>query len=134
MKRSTVLSLPLQKRVPCLFSAQKMLCQFNRKNQFIQTVTTGPYEINTTRGCSFSHVRPFYERAESNLNPCRSMHKSVQVAHSSFIEGSHTTKNTASVFVIIFLKHNLFRKIGITKRLEEELYEKTCCKIIIFLF
>jgi hypothetical protein len=42
-------------------------------------------------------VRPFYERAMSDLN--RSIHRSfgVQAANSSFIEGSHMTKNMASV-------------------------------------
>ncbi len=56
---------------------------------------------NTTRGHAnrghiFSCVRPFYERSVSDLD--RSMHRSlwVYVAHSSFIEGSHMTKNTAS--------------------------------------
>jgi len=46
----------------------------------------------TTRGRILSRVRPFYERAVSDLD--RSMHRSlwVYVAHSSFIEGSHTTK------------------------------------------
>ncbi len=46
------------------------------------------------RGRIFIHVRPFYERAVSNLYG--SMHRSlwVQVAHSSFKERSHTTKNT----------------------------------------
>ncbi len=48
------------------------------------------------RGRNFSHVRPFDERAVSDLD--RSMHRSLWalVTHSSFIEGSHTTKNTAS--------------------------------------
>ncbi len=50
-----------------------------------------------TRDHIFSCVRPFYERAVSNLDPQRSMHLPVQVTHSSFIEGSHTTKNMASV-------------------------------------
>ncbi len=47
-------------------------------------------------GSIFSHVRPSYEWAVSDKD--RSMHISlwVQVAHSSFIEGSHTTKNAAS--------------------------------------
>jgi len=47
-------------------------------------------------GRIFSRVQPFYERAASN--PDRPMHRSlwVQVAHSSFIEGSHMTKNKAS--------------------------------------
>ncbi len=44
-------------------------------------------------GHIFSHVRPFYEWAVSNLD--RSMRRSlwVLITHSSFIEGSHTTKN-----------------------------------------
>jgi hypothetical protein len=48
------------------------------------------------RGRIFSHVRPFYEWAVSDVD--RSMHRSlwVLVAHSLFIEGSHMTKNTAS--------------------------------------
>ena len=32
----------------------------------------------------------------SDLGPYRSMHRPVKVTHSLFIEGSHTTKNTAS--------------------------------------
>ncbi len=46
-------------------------------------------------GQNFSRVRPFYEWAMSKLD--RYMHRYlwVEVAHSSFIEGSHTTKNTA---------------------------------------
>ncbi len=48
-----------------------------------------------TRAHIFSCVRPFYERAVSDLD--RSIHRSlwVQVAHRSFIEGSPMTKNTA---------------------------------------
>ncbi len=44
----------------------------------------------------FSCVRPSYEQAVSDLD--RSMHISlwVWVARSSFIEGSHTTKDMAS--------------------------------------
>jgi hypothetical protein len=47
-------------------------------------------------GRIFSRVWPSYEQNVSDLD--RSMHISlwVKVAHSSFIEGSHTTKNTAS--------------------------------------
>ncbi len=52
-----------------------------------------------TRGRIFSHVSPFYERAVSDLDPQRSMLRPGQVAHSSFIEGSHTTKNMASVLL-----------------------------------
>ncbi len=52
------------------------------------------YKKNTFKSSEdkfFSHVRSFYEQAVIK-------HRSlwVQVAHSSFIEGSHTTKNTAS--------------------------------------
>ncbi len=48
-------------------------------------------------GRIFSCVRPFYEWVVSNLD--RSMHRSVWVlvAHSSIMEGSHMTKNTATV-------------------------------------
>jgi hypothetical protein len=49
------------------------------------------------RDCIFSHEQPFYERAVSDLDPWRYMHRPVKVAHSSVIEWSHTTKNTASV-------------------------------------
>jgi hypothetical protein len=54
-------------------------------------------------GRIFSHVWPFYEWAVSDLD--RSMHRSlwVYVAHSSLIEGSHMTKNTASVLCLIFV-------------------------------
>ncbi len=53
------------------------------------------HHIKKDKAHIFSHVRPFYEWAMSDLD--RSMHRSlwVQVAHSSFTEGSHTTKNTA---------------------------------------
>ncbi len=46
------------------------------------------------RGPIFSHVQPFYECAVSDLD--RSMHISlwILVAHSSFLEESHTTKNS----------------------------------------
>jgi hypothetical protein len=50
-----------------------------------------------TRGHISSRVRPFYERAVSDLDPYRSMIRPVYVAHSLFIEGSHMTKNTAFV-------------------------------------
>jgi hypothetical protein len=52
---------------------------------------------NDYRSCIFHREWPFYERAVSDLE--RYMHRSlwVKVAQSSFIEGSHTTKNTASV-------------------------------------
>ncbi len=57
-----------------------------------------------TIGCIFSHVRPFYERAVSDLGPQRSMHTPIQVAHSSFIQGSHMTKNTASDHILQIIK------------------------------
>ncbi len=59
----------------------------------------GLFNINRTRGSIFSCVWPFYEWAVSNLD--RSMHTSlwVLVAHSSFIEVFHMTKNTASGFL-----------------------------------
>jgi hypothetical protein len=48
------------------------------------------------RFCIFSRVQPSYEQVVSDLD--RSMHifLRVQVAQSSFIEGSHMTKNMAS--------------------------------------
>jgi hypothetical protein len=54
-------------------------------------------KLHITRGHTFSRVQPFYEWAMSDLD--KSMHISlwVKVAHTSFIEGSHMTKNTASV-------------------------------------
>ncbi len=64
--------------------------------------------VNEPRGCIFCCVRPFCERAVSDLNPVRYIHRPVQVAHSSFIEGSLTTKNTASeqvVKTIFFWNH-----------------------------
>jgi hypothetical protein len=65
-------------------------------------------QANLAQGCLypggriFSRVRPFYEQAVSDLE--WSMHRSlwVQVTHSSFIEGSHTTKNTASGGCLIY--------------------------------
>jgi len=49
-----------------------------------------------SRAHIFSCVRPFYKRAMSDLD--RSMNRSlwVKVAHNSFIEGLHTTKNMGS--------------------------------------
>ncbi len=35
------------------------------------------------------------------------MHRPVWVAHSSFIEGLHTTKNTASVLIFLHAEHVL---------------------------
>jgi hypothetical protein len=52
--------------------------------------------VELYRGRIFIHVRPSYEWAVSDQD--RSMHISLWalVAHSSFIEGSHMAKNTAS--------------------------------------
>jgi hypothetical protein len=50
--------------------------------------------IEESRGHIFSCVRPFYEKAVSDLD--RSSYISMGVAQSSFIEGSHMTKNMAS--------------------------------------
>ena len=57
-----------------------------------------------TRGCIFSCVWPFYERAVSDLD--RSIHRSlwVLVTHSLFIEVSLMTKNTASGHVVHYSK------------------------------
>ncbi len=62
-------------------------------------LTDGSSE-KVNRGHIFSHVWPFYERVVSNLD--RSMHITllIQVAHSSFIEGSLTTENMASEQVV----------------------------------
>ncbi len=53
--------------------------------------------VQAPGGNIFCCVRPIYERVVSDLD--RSMHRSLWalVAHSSFIEGSQMTKNTASV-------------------------------------
>ncbi len=62
----------------------------------IQQEQISVINLNHYKGHIFSHVRPSYEQAVSDLD--RSMHTSVrvQVAHSLFIEGSLMTKNTAS--------------------------------------
>jgi hypothetical protein len=58
------------------------------------------------RGCIFSCVRPFYERAVSDLGPSRSM-----VAHSSFIEGLHTKKySLCSIAKLLNVQTNLKRR------------------------
>jgi hypothetical protein len=49
-----------------------------------------------SRGRIFSLVRTFYEWAVSDLDKSMHIPQWVKVAHSSFIEASHTTKNTAS--------------------------------------
>ncbi len=61
-----------------------------------RVINYAPREHLKYRGCIFSHVRPFYERAVSDLG--RPMHRSlwVYVAHNSVIEVSHATKNMAS--------------------------------------
>ncbi len=55
------------------------------------------------RGRIFSCVQPSYEWAVSDLDMSMNIFLWVLVAHSSFTEGSHMTKNTAS--------ENLFRSI-----------------------
>ncbi len=62
-------------------------------------------------GCIFSRVRPFYEWAVSDLGPKRSMHRPVKVAHSSFIEGLHMTKNTASGQTMHFTENFIKQKL-----------------------
>ncbi len=59
---------------------------------------------NFSWGHIFNHVRPFYQWVVSDLD--RSMHRSllVYVTHSLFIEGTHTTKNTASELLTNFLQ------------------------------
>jgi hypothetical protein len=55
-----------------------------------------------TRGHIFSHVLPFYERAVSDLDLrdlCIDLFRSL----SSFIDGSHVAKNTASGSCVIEL-------------------------------
>jgi hypothetical protein len=71
----------------------------------LQTVQGGAWKIlwKQFRGRIFSCVWPFYERAVSDLDPKRSIHRPVQVAHRLFIEGSHTTKNMASAFVDLWM-------------------------------
>ncbi len=74
------------------------------------------------RGRIFSCVQPFYERAVSDLD--RSVHRSywVQVAHRSFIEGSHMTKNMASVFI-----DNASKKVLQFLMPVEPIYSKNFC-------
>ncbi len=57
----------------------------------------------------FSHLRPFYEPAVSDLDPQRFMHRPVQVAHNSFIDGLHTTKNMSSDFSVLAPSSILFQ-------------------------
>ncbi len=66
-----------------------------------------------SRGCIFSHVRPFYEQAVSDLDPKRYMLTPVKVARRSFIEGSHRTKNTASLYILVIQlqDRNIFNQI-----------------------
>ncbi len=67
--------------------------------------------ISGSWGRIFSCVQTPYERAVSELD--RSIHTSLwaSVAHNSFIEGSHTNKNTASESIVLPLRHiNLKRE------------------------
>ncbi len=52
--------------------------------------------IRPTRGRIFSCVWPSYEQAISDLDRSINISLWIWVAHSSFTEGSHMTKNTAS--------------------------------------
>ncbi len=70
--------------------------QLLRGGQLLGFIYTGDWSCQKRRGRIFTHVQPFYECAVSNLDPKRSMHRPVQVAHSSFIRGSHMTKNMAA--------------------------------------
>jgi hypothetical protein len=76
-------------------------------------------------GRIFNSVRPFYERAVSNLD--RSMHRSLwaYVSHSLFIEGSHTTKNTASELTrVMNFSASLADTIGKMEALRAECVEQ----------
>jgi hypothetical protein len=66
-----------------------------RKHQWPEAVFLVVSSLDLSRGHIFSPLQSFYEWAVSNLDSQRSMHKPVLVAHSSFIEWSHMTKNTA---------------------------------------
>ncbi len=60
------------------------------------------------RGRIFCHVRPFYEWRVIDLN--WSMHTSIcfYITHSSFIEGSHITKNMAwTLYVVLNREHRV---------------------------
>ncbi len=89
----------------CFIILNNFLCKNTIfENQFLSSacfsnsdfVISGKKQNNSSRGHIFSCVRPFCERAVSDLDPQRYIHRPVQVAHSSFIGGSHTTKNTDS--------------------------------------
>jgi hypothetical protein len=81
----------------CSHFKLSLLITSNRTVTTTYTMRGGGNQIHqadptASRGSIFSCVRPFYEWAVSGLD--RSMHRSlyVYVAHSSLIEGSHTTK------------------------------------------
>jgi len=83
-----------------------MVCTFVlivTSSLFVEQVSNP--SISGSWGRIFSCVRPSYERAVSYLD--RSMHISLwtSVAHNSFIEGSHTNKNTASESIVLPLRH-----------------------------
>ncbi len=63
-----------------------------------------------TRLITVQMQRPFFESCATLLGrSCeqpRPMHRPVQFAHSSFIEGSHTTKNTFSGFFLFNHGHH----------------------------
>ncbi len=74
-----------------LYQSTKNVC---KKDHFLPISSV----LSDTRGRIFSRVRPFYERVMSNLDMSTHISLWVLVAHSSFIEGAHMTKNTASGF------------------------------------
>ncbi len=59
-------------------------------------------------------MQPFCEWAVSDLDPQRSMHRPIKVAHSSFVEESHMTKNTASDYIFSNEKINVSLSTVIT--------------------
>ncbi len=100
LSNSSLITKPhcLYKPSFCISSSSTLLTNLpnnpNRVNSLVmKKMNSSEYG---PRGHIFSHVGPFYERAVSNLDPQRYMHRPVQVAHSLFIEGSYTTKNMAT--------------------------------------
>jgi hypothetical protein len=87
-----------QNKLEC-FSPAKFFTLFS----FSLNVSGFIKKLKEIRGCIFSCAQPFYELTVSDLE--RPMHRPlwVWVAHSSFIEGSHMTKNTASVVNATYL-------------------------------
>ncbi len=92
--------------------------------------------IQTASGCIFSRVRPSCKRAVRDLGRFMHIYLQVQVAHSSFIEGSHTTKNTASVLgkssTLQKYKQNFFQNCELDLRVEKILRIDVFTKIPFF--